>query len=82
MAHGGSEGGGEVEAGQDWHPLGVAGEGAGIPHPKGEIGEPLGGQRIKRELGQVCPAHLDPQKAAEILGLILCSPRPPPAQGS
>ena len=53
--------------------------GEGIPHPKGEIGEPLGGQRIKRERGQVSPAHLDPQEPVEIPGLILCPPRPPPA---
>ena len=53
--------------------------GKGIPCPKGEIGEPLGGQRIKRERGQVCPAHLGPQEPAEIPGLILCPLRPPPA---
>ena len=46
--------------------------GEGIPCPKGEIGESLGGQRIKRECGQVSPAHLDPQEPAEIPGLILC----------
>ena len=57
----------------------MAGGGEGIPCLKGEIGEPLGGQRIKREHGQVSPAHLDPQEPAEILGLILCPPRPPPA---
>ena len=68
-----------MEAGQDWCPWGVAGGGDGIPHPKGEIGEPLGRQRIKREHGQVSPAHLGPQEPAEIPGLILCPPRPPPA---
>ena len=51
----------------------------GIPHLKGETGGPLGGQRIKREHGQVSPAHMGPQEPAEILGLILCPPRPPPA---
>ena len=53
--------------------------GEGIPRPKGKIGKPLGEQRIKRERGQVSPAHLDPQEPAEILGLISCPPRPPPA---
>ena len=57
----------------------MAGGGEGIPHPKGEIGEPLGGQRIKREGGQASPAHLGPQEPVETLGLILCLPRPPPA---
>ena len=42
--------------------------GEGIPHPKGEIGEPLGGHRIKRECGQVSPAHLDAQEPVEIPG--------------
>ena len=60
-------------------PGGDSGGGEGIPRPKGEIGGPLGGQRIKREHGQVSPAHLDPQEPAEILGLTLCPPRPPPA---
>ena len=46
---------------------------------KGEIGEPLGGQGIKREHGQVSPAHVDPQEPVEIPGLILCPTRPPPA---
>ena len=50
-----------------------------IPHLKGEIGGPLGGQRIKRECGQVSPAHLGPQEPAEIPVLILRPPRPPPA---
>ena len=54
----------------------AAGGGEGIPHPKGEIGEPLGGQRMTRECGQVSPAHLGPQEPAEIPGLILCPPRP------
>ena len=49
------------------------------PMPKGVNGEPLGGQRIKRERGQVSTAHLGPQEPAEILGLILCPPMPPPA---
>ena len=39
----------------------------------------IGGQRIKSEHGQVSPAHLGPQEPAEIPGLILCPPRPPPA---
>ena len=56
----------------------AAGE-EGIPHLKGDIGGTLGGQRIKREHGQVSPAHLDPWEPAEIPGLILCLPRPPPA---
>ena len=47
---------------------------------KGEIGGPLGGQRIKREHGQVSPVYLDPQEPVEIPGLILCPPRPPPAE--
>ena len=68
-----------MEAGQDWHPSGAAGGGEGIPLRKGEIGEPLGGQRIKRECGQVSPAHLDPQETVEIPGLMLCLWRPPPA---
>ena len=53
--------------------------GEGIPRPKGEIGGRLGGQRIKREHGQVSPARLGPQETAEMAGLILCPPRPPPA---
>ena len=53
-------------------PRGVAGGGEEIPRPKGEIGGPLGGQRIKRERGQVSPAHLGLREPAEILGLILC----------
>ena len=40
---------------------------------------PLGGLRIKRECGQVPPAHLGPQEPAEIPGLILCPLRRPPA---
>ena len=68
-----------MEAGRDWRPQGVAGGGEGIPRPKGKIGEPLGGQRIKSERGQVSPAHLGSQEPAEILALILCPPRPPPA---
>ena len=60
-------------------PEGAARGGERIPRLKGEIGEPLGGQRIKRECGQVCPAHLGPREPAQILGLILCPPRPPPA---
>ena len=51
----------------------------GDPTLKQEIGEPLGGQRIKRECGQVSPAHLGPWEPAEIPGLILCPLRPPPA---
>ena len=51
----------------------------GIPHPKGEIGGPLGGQKIKRESFQVSPALLGPREPAEIPGLILCPLRPPPA---
>ena len=39
----------------------------------------MGGQRIKRECGQVSPAHLGPRESAEIPGLMLCPPRPPPA---
>ena len=39
----------------------------------------MGGQRSKRESGQVSPAHLGPQEPAEILGLILCPLRPPQA---
>ena len=62
----GSEGGGEVEAGWDWCPWGVAGGGEGIPHPEEERGAPLGGQRIKRERGQVSLAHLGPQEPTEI----------------
>ena len=53
--------------------------GEGIPRPKEEIGGPLGGQRIKREFGQVSPAHMGPQEPAGIPGLILCPPRPLPA---
>ena len=68
-----------MEVGWDWHPSGAAGVGEGIPRPKWEIGEPLGGQRIKRERGQVSPAQLDPQEPVEIPVLILCPPRPPPA---
>ena len=68
-----------MEAGQDWCPSGAAGGDEGIPRPKGEMGGPLGGQRIKRECGQVSPAHLDTQEPVEILGLILCPPRPHPA---
>ena len=60
-------------------PLGAAGGGEGISCLKGEIGEPLGGQRIKSECGQVSPAHLGPREPSEILGLILCPSRPPPA---
>ena len=57
----------------------MAGGGEGILHLKGEIGGLLGGQRIKREHGQVSPAHLGPREPAEIPGLILCPPRPSPA---
>ena len=63
-----------MEAGQDWRFWGASGGGE-----KGEIGEPLGGQRIKRDHGRASPAHLDSQEPAKIPGLILCSPRPPPA---
>ena len=79
---GGSDGGGEVEAGRDWCPWGAAGGGEGSPRRKGEIGGPLGGQRIKTEHGQVSPAHLGPQEPAEILGLILCPPGPLQPRGS
>ena len=65
-----------MEAGQDWHPSGAAGGGEGIPLRKGEIGEPLGGQRIKRECGQVSPAHLDPQETVEIPGQVARFPLP------
>ena len=41
---------------------GCLGEGKGSQHPKGEIGEPLGRQRIKRERGQVSPAHFGHRK--------------------
>ena len=58
-------------------PEGRRGEGKGSHTRRGKIGEPLGGQRIKRECGQVSPAHLGPQETAEILGLILCPPRSP-----
>ena len=68
-----------MEAGRDRRPGGAAGGEEGIPRPKGEIAEPLGGQRIKRERGQVSPAHLVPQEPAEIPGMILCPLRPPPA---
>ena len=63
---------------------GSSGRGRGRdPTPKGGWwGGPLGGQRIKRECGQVSPAHLDPQELVEIPGLILCPPRPPPASRS
>ena len=60
-------------------PEGAARGGEGIPHPKGVIGGPLGGRRIKRECGQASPAYLGPPEPAEILGLILCPLRPPPA---
>ena len=49
------------------------------PTPKRGNWGTIGGQRIKRERGQISPAHLDPQEPVEVLGLILCSPRPPPA---
>ena len=49
------------------------------PTPRGGSGGPLGRQRIKREHGQISPAHLGPREPAEIPGLILCPPRPPPA---
>ena len=39
----------------------------------------IGRAEIKRERGQVSPAHLGPQEPAEIPGLILCPLRPPPA---
>ena len=39
----------------------------------------MGGQRIKRERGQVSPTHLGPREPAEIPGLILCPLRPPTA---
>ena len=39
----------------------------------------MGGHRIKRERGQFSPAHLGPQEPVEILGLILCPLRTPPA---
>ena len=42
---------------------------------------PLRGQRIKREHGQFSLAHLGTREPAEIPGLILCPPRPPPAMG-
>ena len=51
------------------------------PMPAGGNWELLRGQRIKRERGQVSPAHLDPQEPVEIPGLILCPLRPPPASG-
>ena len=57
-------------------PEGRLGEGKGSHAQRGK----LGGQRIKREHGQVSPAHLGPQEPAEIPGLILCPPRPPPAR--
>ena len=60
-------------------PEGWLGGGEGIPRLKGGIEGPLGGQRIKRECGQGPPAHLGPWEPAEIPGLILCPPRPPPA---
>ena len=69
--------GGEVKGEEKWRPGGGWGRGKDPPR-KGEIGEPLGGQRIKRERGQVSPAQLGPQEPAEIPGLILCPPRPPP----
>ena len=39
----------------------------------------MGGQRIKREHGQVSHAHFGPWEPAEIPGLIFCPPRPHPA---
>ena len=74
--------GGEVEVGKDWYPWGEAEGRERIPHPKGELREPLGGQRIKRECGQVSPAHLDPQEPVEIPGLTLCPPRSLQLHGS
>ena len=59
--------------------LGATGKGEEIPCLKGEIGGQLGGERIKREHGQVSPAHLGLRESAEILGLVLCPLRPPPA---
>ena len=76
---------GGVKVEENWRrdgtgaPEGWLGEGGGIPRPKGEIGEPLGGQRIKRERGQVSTAHLGTQEPAEIPGLMFYPPRPPPA---
>ena len=73
---------GGVKGEEKWRQDGTgvrAGGGEGIPRPKGEIGGPLGGQRIKRERGQVSPAHLGPWEPTEIAGLILCPLRPPPA---
>ena len=78
----GALGGVKGEEKQRWDGTGTrgaAGGKEGIPCPKGEIWRPLGGQRIKREQGQVSPAHLGPWEPAEIPGLILCPPRPPPA---
>ena len=49
------------------------------PTPEGGNWGTIGRAEIKRECGQVSPAHLGPQEPAEIPGLILCPPRPPPA---
>ena len=67
-----------MEAGREWRPRGGWGRGRD-PMPKVGNWGTLGGQRFQRERGQVSPAHLGPQEPAEIPGLILCPPRPPPA---
>ena len=76
---------GGVKGEEKWRQDGTGGQRGGwgggeeIPRPKREIGGPSGGQRIKRESGQLSPAHLGSREPAEIPGLIFCPPRPPPA---
>ena len=68
-----------METRQDWCPRGAAGV-VKVSHTRrGKLGDHWGGQRIKKECGQVSHAHLGPQEPAEIPGLILCPLRPPPA---
>ena len=53
---------------------------ASVPTPGGgKGGDRWEGRGSEGSVASISPAHLGPREAAEILGLTLCPPRPPPA---
>ena len=72
-------GNGEVEAGRTGIPEEQLGEGKGFLSWRGKGGDHWGCRESKGSLASVSPAHLGPWEPAEILCLILCPLRLPPA---
>ena len=58
---------------------GWLGEGNGSHAQRGKGGDHCEGRGSKGRMASISPTHLGPWEPAEIPGLILCPPKPPPA---